>query len=98
MKIIDKALLKLFAGPGQCELCGRWFAHRHAHHAFIRRWCRRDVAANLASLCPSCHRRAEVGDAVKAIREQLERIVAKREGLSVEELRLRIRDLKWGPT
>ncbi len=86
MKIIDKPLLRRFAGPGVCEHCKRKVSSRDPHHLFGRGMGggrRFDIPLNLISLCSAfsggenCHARYHAG---QILREMLLAIVAKREG------------------
>lgn len=55
MRIVDKHALARFAGPGCCELCGRWCEQRDPHHWRIKRGhgggCRMDHPWNLVAVC-----------------------------------------------
>ncbi len=51
MKIIDKELLREFAGKTRCELCKKALRHAaHPHHIYSRGAGRLDIAENLVAL------------------------------------------------
>ncbi len=69
-----------------CERCGRP-GHGGCHHIKLKSQRGDDVRENLIGLCATCHR--AIHDARYDRRELIE-IVAKREGLMVEEVAERI--------
>lgn len=89
MIVKDEALLQEFREKCRCECCGEWCpGGTDAAHVFARGMGgggRMDVRINLVSLKRAHHRSHHDGG--KPTRADLLKIVAKREGLSVDELR-----------
>ena len=88
MIVIDEALLAEFRYSGTCERCGRRLAPLSAHHALIKRGMgggrRLDLKENVAGLCEiPCHNAAENS---KEVEREVQEIVARREGTTVEAL------------
>lgn len=65
-----------------CDLCGA-YAGIEPHHIFTVGSGGGDIAINLIQLCSSCHISTHNG---KIARQELLEVVARREGLSVDEL------------
>ena len=91
MKVIDEELMQAFRLKTHCELCGyalKYYAHpHHCRHRGHDGGGRLDIQINLISLggpwdC-NCHGKYHDGNIP---REQILEVVAKREGLTVEEL------------
>ncbi len=95
MKVIDETLLEEFRHRSRCENCGILSRGRlDAHHIYARGMGgggRLDVRENLIALCALCHRRVHDGN-IKRL--QLLTVVARREGLQVEEVAQRVMDLR----
>ncbi len=88
MKVIDKAMLALFRGPGVCEWCGRWKPRREAAHVFTKGMggaTRLDVRQNLCSLCRDCHQAHHDGMSPRQL--ELLQKVADRESKTVDYVR-----------
>lgn len=87
MKVIDEDELDRHRGPGRCEVCGKPVGNRDAHHVRARGLAggsRVDVPWNLLAACRTCHTRLHYSG--KPSRAELLAIVARREGVSVEEI------------
>lgn len=101
VKIVDEALLDEFRTGGRCQFCGRLCVAREPHHLWPRGaggWQRLDIRINLIALgssqgfqCP-CHHLIHTG---KIKREDVLRVVARREGLSPAEIADRINEILW---
>lgn len=98
-RIIDEELLEEIRSIGRCEVCG---SHRglQAHHVLgkgrksERRY---DVRINLLCACLECHTAYHYQGHVRGKRkEDLEQIVADREGVRVEWLRGEMNLLRRG--
>lgn len=96
----NEELLNLFRGPGECDLCGRWCRNRQACHVRGKGvgggW-RLDNRLNLyAGGGPwdcACHQKDHDGNIE---RDDVYKAVAKREGLTVEDLKQRLDELQHG--
>lgn len=89
MKIIDRELLKEWGQGGVCEFCKRPLRHRgEVHHVHTKGAGRIDLPLNIILLgswldC-NCHGRFHDGH---ILRDDLLAVVAKREGLTQDEIR-----------
>jgi len=102
----DPDLLKAMAGPGECELCGRYCERREAHHAEAKGMGagkQIDAPFNLVSVGRSddypltkcrCHRLLHDGNLP---RRCVISVIALREKKSVEEIEQMIRDVRDAP-
>jgi hypothetical protein len=99
VKIVNAKLIAEVGGPGLCEHCLRPSLYREVHHALSigsGGGGRIDHRLNLLGLCLRCHRELHDGN---LSREILWEVIAKREGVSVEEVKVevyRIRSLPKG--
>lgn len=86
MIVVDLILLDRFRSAPRCEHCHRQTpAGCHPAHISARgRGKRVDIACNLVSLCPACHHRQHASNRNPSL-DDLWRIAAAREGLTVED-------------
>jgi hypothetical protein len=101
--IKNERLLDEFRTPGNCELCNFWFLKREPHHVIGKGtggWRRLDIRINLIAVGSSqyftcdCHRLAQANRiTLREVRE----VVAKREGVTVEQIEETVNRLLWGP-
>lgn len=87
MTIVDDDVLAIFRALPACEKCGRRVWPLDAHHAFRKRGVgggsRLDVRCQIAGLCRICHTSAESS---KPVEREVQEIVAKREGTTVQAI------------
>lgn len=90
--IIDPALLEEYRLRCKCELCGKEVrGGTQPHHLFTRGAGRMDVSFNLAALCAPCHHAIHLNAVWKP---RLFGIVAAREGMTVEQLKEKLWELR----
>lgn len=97
MVIVDESLLDEFRRKSRCEFCARTVTTGlHPHHVIARGMAagsRLDHPLNLIAVCPpfdgkpGCHQDIHCG---RISRSEIERIVARREGLSVAALKAKV--------
>jgi 5-methylcytosine-specific restriction endonuclease McrA len=95
MKLIDGNLLDEFRHKTHCELCWkRSYTGLDPHHLMSKGAGRVDIRCNLASLCRQCH------NIVHANPDELARlfaIVARREGMTVQDIKDRVHKIRRTP-
>ena len=93
MKIIDESCLQSFRDKLFCELCEK-VRKVEPHHVFGRGFGggnRLDIPINIVALCRKCHQAFHTGH---ICRSTILRLVAKREGMTVDEIETEIYRLR----
>lgn len=102
MRVTNESVLDQFRGPGICEVCGKRVRNREPHHIQARGMgggSRLDVPINLVATCAAfsggddCHRKAHDGHIPRRVFLE---IVARREGLTADQVQERIWEMLRG--